>query len=58
MLFATEYRVAFILDQSSMPRVEDRHYYKRKRGTHNGEVKYYEIKPLQVRLGFTPQGYF
>jgi ubiquitin-like domain-containing CTD phosphatase 1 len=48
ILFSTEYRVTFILDRSSMPRVEDHHYYKRKRDSSKSEVKYYEIKPLQL----------
>eukprot|EP00668_Euglena_longa_P015178 GGOE01019231.1.p1 GENE.GGOE01019231.1~~GGOE01019231.1.p1 ORF type:complete len:372 (+),score=125.93 GGOE01019231.1:26-1141(+) len=48
ILFATDYRVAFILDQTAMPRVEDRNYYKRKRDATRTDPKFYEIKPLQL----------
>jgi ubiquitin-like domain-containing CTD phosphatase 1 len=53
-----EYKVVFVLDQSAMPRVEDRNYYNRKKDTgKNGECKYYEIKPLQLIFEKFPDYY-
>jgi ubiquitin-like domain-containing CTD phosphatase 1 len=48
ILLATDYRVTFILDTTSMPSVEDRHYYQRKKDTSRTEPKSYQIKPLQL----------
>eukprot|EP00906_Rhabdomonas_costata_P007911 RCo011301 len=66
LLSNPNFKILFILDQSAMPRVEDKHYYHRHRKKRpapstgaepSQEPKFYEVKPLQLIWDKLPQHY-